>query len=137
VALKIALKAGETFVVNGAVLTNGDRRSVLLVQNRAAILRERDLMTEEQATTPARRLYYACMLRYIDPETASDHDRRVAESMEVFAAPVADPGLRLAGAQISLAMANGDYYRALAACRELIEQEDRLGLGTQPLSESA
>jgi flagellar protein FlbT len=38
--LKLSLKPGERFVVNGAVLQNGDRRAVLLLQNKASILRE-------------------------------------------------------------------------------------------------
>ena len=31
--LKLSLKPGEKFVVNGAVIQNGDRRGVLLLQN--------------------------------------------------------------------------------------------------------
>ena len=38
--LKLSLKRGETFVVNGAVVRNGDRRGVLLLETKARILRE-------------------------------------------------------------------------------------------------
>ena len=41
--LKLSLKPGETFVVNGAVVRNGDRRGVLLLENRARVLREKDI----------------------------------------------------------------------------------------------
>ena len=43
-ALKLTLKPGERFVVNGAVIANGDRRSSLILHNKAAILREKDIM---------------------------------------------------------------------------------------------
>jgi flagellar protein FlbT len=33
--LKLSLKPGEKFVLNGAVVQNGDRRSVLVLQNKA------------------------------------------------------------------------------------------------------
>ena len=54
-ALKLSLKPGERFVVNGAVLQNGDRRAVLLLQNKASVLREKDIIQPEDATTPATR----------------------------------------------------------------------------------
>ena len=42
--LKLSLKPGEKFVINGAVVANGDKRSTLVVQNQAAILREKDIL---------------------------------------------------------------------------------------------
>ena len=37
-ALKLSLKPGEKFVLNGAVVQNGDRRGVLILQNRASAI---------------------------------------------------------------------------------------------------
>ena len=45
--LKLSLKPGETFVVNGAVVRNGDRRGVLLLENQARVLREKDIQIEK------------------------------------------------------------------------------------------
>ena len=45
--LKLSLKPGETFVVNGAVVRNGERRGILLLENRARVLREKDIMQPE------------------------------------------------------------------------------------------
>ena len=42
--LKLSLKPGEKFVLNGAVVQNGDRRGVLILQNKASVLREKDIM---------------------------------------------------------------------------------------------
>ena len=42
--LKLSLKPGEKFAINGAVIVNGDRRGTLVVQNHASILRERDIL---------------------------------------------------------------------------------------------
>ena len=33
--LKLSLKPGEKFVLNGAVLANGDKRTSLVIQNKA------------------------------------------------------------------------------------------------------
>src|SRR6185312_15497145 len=69
--LKLSLKPGERFVVNGAVLQNGDRRAVLLLQNKASILREKDIIQPEDANTPVRRIYFPVMMMYLDPAGAA------------------------------------------------------------------
>ena len=62
--LKLSLKPGEKFVLNGAVLQNGDRRAVLILQNRASVLREKDIMQPEAVVTPARMIYFPIMMMY-------------------------------------------------------------------------
>ena len=57
--LKLSLKPGETFVVNGAVVRNGERRGVLLLETRARVLREKDILRPTEATTQAGRAYFA------------------------------------------------------------------------------
>ena len=63
--LKLSLKPGETFVVNGAVVRNGDRRGVLLLENQARVLREKDILHPRDATTPATRAYFSVMQMYL------------------------------------------------------------------------
>ena len=55
--LKLSLKPGEKFVLNGAVVQNGDRRGVLILQNKASVLREKDIMQFEDVNTPAKNLF--------------------------------------------------------------------------------
>ncbi|MBX9746498.1 MAG: flagellar biosynthesis repressor FlbT, partial [Hyphomonadaceae bacterium] len=59
--LKLSLRPGEKFVVNGAVVQNGDRRAALVLQNKASVLREKDIMQAEEADTPAKRIYFPIM----------------------------------------------------------------------------
>ena len=70
-ALKLSLKPGEKFVLNGAVVQNGDRRGVLVLQNRASVLREKDIMQSEDATSPARRVYFPVMMMYLEEASAA------------------------------------------------------------------
>lgn len=125
-ALKLSLKPGEQFVINGAVITNGERRAVMIVQNKASILRERDVMTEAEAVTPAKRVYFLCMLSYLDGEAAEGYYQRFVECMDDFMQVIENPRIRLVCAQVSLALMNREYYRALTACRELIEYETKI-----------
>ena len=57
--LKITLKPRERLILGGAVLRNGDGATHLLVENEVPILRERDILTEKNAASPCRRVYFA------------------------------------------------------------------------------
>ena len=85
--LKLSLRPGEKFVLNGAVVQNGDRRGVLVLQNKASVLREKDIMQQEQANTPARRIYFPVMMMYLDEAGAEryydEFVRRMSEFMGV------------------------------------------------------
>src|SRR3954463_7208829 len=89
--LKLSLKPGEKFVLNGAVVQNGDRRGVLLLQNKASVLREKDIMQAEEANTPARRIYFPVMMMYLDESNAARYGdeflRRLSEFMGVIGNP--------------------------------------------------
>ena len=127
-ALKLSLKPGERFVLNGAVVQNGDRRSVLLLQNKASVLREKDIMQAEEAVTPGRRIYFPVMMMYLDDANAQRYGdeflRRLSEFMSVIGSPDALADCVAIGNHV---MAR-EYYKALMLCRRLIEFEDaRLG----------
>src|SRR5258708_22890912 len=72
-SLKIDLKAGEKFIVNGAVMVAGKSGASLILQNQATFLRAKDIMQENEANTPAKRIYFVIMLMYIDPEGHDDY----------------------------------------------------------------
>ncbi len=127
--LKLSLKPGEKFVLNGAVVQNGDRRSSLLLQNKASVLREKDIMQLDEAATPARRIYFPVMMMYLD-QTDSDgrlHDEFIQRLSE-FMGAVRNPDILADCVNISRHVMIKEYYKALMLCRKLIEYEDeRLG----------
>lgn len=122
-ALKLTLKPGEKIAINGAVVVNGDRRTEFIVENKASILRESDIMRTEEATTPARRVYLPVMMMALDPNARkslfAEFDRRLTE----LAGVLSDPAALSLCLKISAAVANGAYYKALGHCRALIEFE--------------
>lgn len=125
-ALKISLKPGEKFVVNGAVLTNGDRRSAFVIQNKVSILRERDIMAETQATTPAKRIYFVVMLSYLDSERSQSYYQTFVERMSDFMSAIENQEIKLICVQISMDMMKGEYYRALTGCRKIVDYEAKV-----------
>jgi flagellar protein FlbT len=121
--LKLSLKPGERFVINGAVVANGERRTTLIIQNKVNILRERDILQRDQADTPAKRLYFAIMMMYLDPENDQSYYQDFAERMTEFVGAVHDADALRASVAANRHVMARDYYRALVSCRTLLDHE--------------
>jgi flagellar protein FlbT len=131
--LKLSLKPGERFVLNGAVVQNGDRRGVLVLQNKASVLREKDIMQEEQANTPARRIYFPVMMMYLDEPGAERYYDEFVRRMSEFMGVIRNPQVLADCVDVSKYCMEREYYKALMMCRKLIEYEDER-LGNVPAS---
>jgi flagellar biosynthesis repressor protein FlbT len=126
--LKLSLKPAEKFVLNGAVLTNGDKRTSLVLQNKASILRERDIMQREDAKTPARRIYFPIMMMYLDADAAARYYTDFAQRMTEFMGAIRNKTARATCIEISQAVMDGAYYKALMLCKKLFDfEKERLG----------
>lgn len=129
-ALKIALKPGEKFVVNGAVIANGDRRTSLVIQNKVSILREKDIMQEAEVDTPVRRIYFPIMLMYLDESAVNRYYEEFVLRMTEFMNAIEDREALAHCVAISSAVMSRNYYRALMTCKKLFAfEEERLGEG--------
>lgn len=124
--LKLSLKPGEKFVLNGAVVQNGDRRGVLILQNKANVLREKDIMQADAVTTPARRIYFPVMMMYIDESQASKFYDEFALRLTEFMAATRNPEAMADCVAASKHVLAREYYKALLAARKLVEYEDKL-----------
>jgi flagellar biosynthesis repressor protein FlbT len=126
--LKLSLKPGEKFVLNGAVVQNGDRRSALLLQNKASVLREKDIMQADEATTPSRRIYFPVMMMYLDQAECDRYQDAFVKRLSEFMGAVRNPEVLTDCVNVSRYVMTREYYKALMLCRKLIEYEDeRLG----------
>jgi len=126
--LKLSLKPGEKFVLNGAVVQNGDRRTTLVLQNKASVLREKDIMQQEEANSPARRIYFPMMMMYLDEAGANRYYDEFAERLTEFMGVIRNAEILADCVAISKHAMSREFYRALMLCRKLIEYEDmRLG----------
>jgi flagellar protein FlbT len=136
--LKLSLKPGEKFVLNGAVLQNGDKKISLVIQNKACILREKDIMQPDEATTPARHIYLPIMMMYLDPDAGEQYYNDFALRMTEFMGAVRNTAALSACIDINREVVSGEYYKALMLCRKLFEFErERLNYDPESLSEHA
>lgn len=124
--LKLSLRPGERFVVNGAVVQNGERRGALILQNKASVLREKDIMQPDEADSPARRIYYPIMLLYLDQDDQEEAYAEFAIRLAEFTSAVRDAEVLAECVAVSRDVMDGEYYKALMRCRKLMSWEDDL-----------
>jgi flagellar biosynthesis repressor protein FlbT len=124
VALKISLKPGEKVIIGGAVVTNGNAKCDLHIENRVTILRKKDIMKEAGADTPCRKVYFVIQLMYIDEENVVEYHKAYWDLVRdvLAAAPstlnFVDP--------ISKHILNREYYKALKLTRKLMDYEEEV-----------
>lgn len=124
--LKLSLKPGEKFVLNGAVVQNGDRRGVLILQNKASVLREKDILQPEDASTPAKRIYFPVMMMYLDEGAASKVYDEFALRLSEFMGASRNPEILADCVAASRHVMAREYYKALMCARKLVDYEEGL-----------
>ena len=123
-ALKITLKPNEKMVISGAVVTNGPRKTDLYIENKVPILREQDVMTEDGADSPCRRIYFAIQLMYIDADNLPTYHQRYWQLVQelIDAAPSFLPHIE----KINKHILNRQHYQALKLARKMISLEQEV-----------
>lgn len=123
-ALKIALKPNEKIIIAGAVITNGGSGTTLLVENNVPILREKDILTEANANSPAHRIYFVVQLMYLDEINIAQYHQTYWILVRDFlkALPSSIGMIR----SISTHILGGQYYKALKLIKKLIQYEKTL-----------
>ena len=122
-SLKVELKPNERLIIGTAVVRNGDQRARLFIEGDAPILREKDILTPGTADTPAKKIYLAVQLMYLQQDL-SGHNDFYFPLVQAFlsAAPSALPLI----AEVNNRILSGDLYKALKAARKLITYEQEL-----------
>jgi flagellar biosynthesis repressor protein FlbT len=132
-ALKVELKPGEKIIIGSVALRNGDSRARFFIEGQAPILREKDILTADSADSPAKLIYFAVQLMYVESSIEKHHDLYFQCVQDfVKAAPSATPIIM----EINNRILSGDFYKALKAAKELLAYEQKL-MGSVAQSEGA
>ena len=124
--LKINVKSGEKFVVNGAVMVAGSKGASLVLQNEATILLGKDVMQEKEATTPSRRIYFSILVMYLDQENVKNYRDAFMSYVEDFMDATTFSEVRRTLLHIVEDVNSGNYYRAMKTCKVLMNYEDEM-----------
>ena len=122
--LKLTLKPHEKVILGGAVIQNGTATAHLVVENNVPVLRQADIMTEAEANSPCRRIYFTVQLMYIDEKNSAElhplYWQLVRELVEAV------PSTNSLLSQISQYILSGKLYQALKQAKKLITYEQEL-----------
>jgi len=125
--LVLKLTPKERILVNGAVIENGDRRSKLsIITPNANILRLRDAIHPDEASTPVKRLCYSIQLVLsgdVEPDAAK---KQILHGIEQLSQVLMDADSRALLNQATKNVHQRDYYRSLKSLRALLPRESRL-----------
>lgn len=123
-ALVIDLKPGEKILIGTAVIANDDQhRTRLHIAGDAPILREKDVMQEEDADTPCRKIYFLIQCMYLARNPREYHDKYFSLIREIQGAA---PSTALFFLKINEKIIEGSYYKAMKEAKDLIEHEREL-----------
>ena len=123
--LKITLKPSEKMIVGNAVISNsGNADCQIMVENNSTILREKNIMSEEDAKTPCQQLYFIIQLMYIDGDNENIHQKTFWKLTNDIAK--AAPSTYHIIDEINNHISNQNYYKALKVAQKLIDYETDL-----------
>lgn len=122
--LILTLKPGERVILSGAVIKNGSTVAHLQIENQVTLLRQKDILTEADATSPCKKIYLVIQLMYIGdgltPELAQVYWDLVRDVL------AAAPSTNDLISEISAYIVASNFYPALKVAKKLISYEEEL-----------
>lgn len=122
-ALIIDLKPTERIVIGDAIITNDSARTRLHIEGTAPILREKDIMREEDATSPSKKIYFIVQLMYLShtpEELFEDYFGMISDIQS------AAPSTSTFFMKINDHITEKKYYKALKEAKALMKHEEEL-----------
>lgn len=116
--LVLKLRPHEQLMINGVVVENGERKGKLRVCTEGAhILRLRDAMRPEDATTPRKKAYYAAQMAVAGELTAAQAGVLIEQALRDYGEPGADTIRQIVGKHVD----RGEFYKAMRALGDLAQ----------------
>ncbi len=113
--LILKLRPHEQLLINGVVVENGERKTKLRVCTEGAnILRLRDAMRPEDATTPLKRAYYAAQMAVAGELTGAQAEVLIEQALADYGAGDA----RALRNRVIAHAAAGEFYKAMRAIKD-------------------
>jgi flagellar protein FlbT len=119
-SLKVELKPHERLIVGNCVITNSDQRTRLFIDGKAPVLREKDILSVATADSPAKRVYFAVQLMYLEDDI--EKLRRDYFALVTDLVRAAPSTIHIID-EINNEILTGQLSKALRAAKKLIQHE--------------
>ncbi len=122
--LVLELRAGDLMVINGAPIRFRTKARIELA-SRARFLFGKQIMSVEQANSPARRIYFMLQTAYLGEADEAGPRLEIARELTVeYQAATTSQMAREILERALQSAEEGDYYRALKLLKRIIRHED-------------
>lgn len=122
--LKLSLKPEEKVIIGGAVIKNGKSNIEFTVENQVPILRQKDILTESDADTICKKIYFLIQLMYIDETNITRYQNAYWDLVKKLVTLI--PQTLLLIDSINELILSNKYYQALKRAKKLIEYEEEV-----------
>ena len=124
--LKLTLKPNEKVLIGTAVVTNAGQKCEIIIQNTVPVLREKDIITEENADTPCKKIYHTILNMYVDPKNEKEHHEIYFKLVKELFNACPDQVILALTMEVSQKILEGNHYHALKKCKKLLNFEAEL-----------
>lgn len=124
--LRLRLRPRERIIINGCVVTNGDRRNTITVSSFGQVLRSKDILLPENAETPVEKLYLGVQMLLINNSATKEEIQHINRlgSFAFISLNTDDERGRLLTAMERTHQ--GDYYKALSELRPILKAPNKI-----------
>ena len=124
-ALRLTLKPNERIVINGCVIQNSDRRQMITIENHAEVVRESDLLKEDEARTPVKEVYFLIQASLLDQNVREKLIPKVQKKLGQLV-PLFHDEMSKHFIEAAQHVSTSDYYNAMRSLRPVINYEAQL-----------
>jgi len=124
--LKLTLKPDEKVLIGTAVITNAGPKSEINIQNTVPVLREKDIITAENADTIVKKIYHAILNMYVEPKNEQDYHEVYFKLVKELFNACPDQVVLAMIMEVSQKILEGNHYQALKKCKKLLNYEAEL-----------
>lgn len=118
--LRITLKPNERLVINGTLIRNGSRSGEILIETACRMLRESEIIREEEVDTPCKQIWMTMQVLHLAEDPAEAQTllfTQAADLMKVM------PTSASYIAAMSKALEEGHTHKALKEVKRLVQHE--------------
>jgi len=121
-ALQLTLKPFERIVINGCVVRNSARKSTIVIETKADVVRGQDLLSKKAAVTPVNQAYFLVQTALTDPALQDKLRSPIQKQLAALATTFGPPNVHSVFEAANF-VSQGDFYKALRALRPLMKRE--------------
>lgn len=130
-ALQLTLKPFERIVINGCVVRNSTRKSTIVIETKADVVRGQDLLSKKAAVTPVNQAYFLVQTALTDPALQDKLRSPIQKQLAALATAFGPPNVHCVFEAANF-VSQGDFYKALRALRPLMKREAEILGATTP-----